>query len=50
VLDAGQDWAGGQMNAMPLGSVAYGPEPNAKAERLIGMVGVGPGYIVTDTM
>jgi hypothetical protein len=35
---------------LPLGTVSYENEVNAKSERLIVMVGVGLGYIVTDAI
>jgi hypothetical protein len=35
---------------LPLGSVGYENKTNAKGERLIVMVGVGLGYIVTDAI
>jgi hypothetical protein len=35
---------------LPLGSVGYEAELDGKGERLIGMVGVGLGYIVTDAI
>jgi hypothetical protein len=34
----------------PVGSVGYEAEANERGERLIGMVGVGLGYIVTDAI
>ena len=35
---------------LPLGSVGYEAEANERGERLIVMVGVGLGYIVTDAI
>jgi hypothetical protein len=35
---------------LPLGSVGYEAELDEKGERLIVMVGVGLGYIVTDAI
>jgi len=35
---------------LPLGSVGYEAELDEKGERLIAMVGVGLGYIVTDVI
>jgi hypothetical protein len=35
---------------LPLGSVGFEAELDEKGERLIVMVGVGLGYIVTDVM
>ena len=35
---------------LPVGSVGYEAEANERGERLIVMVGVGLGYIVTDAI
>ena len=35
---------------LPLGSVGYEAEANERGERLVVMVGVGLGYIVTDAI
>jgi hypothetical protein len=35
---------------LPLGSVGYDSKTNERGERLIVMVGVGLGYIVTDAI
>jgi hypothetical protein len=35
---------------LPVGSVRYEAEANERGERLIVMVGVGLGYIVTDAI
>jgi hypothetical protein len=35
---------------LPPGSVGYGNKTNERGERLIVMVGVGLGYIVTDAI
>jgi hypothetical protein len=35
---------------LPVGSVGYKAEANERGERLIVMVGVGLGYIVTDAI
>ena len=35
---------------LPVGSVGYEAEANDRGERLIVMVGVGLGYIVTDAI
>ena len=37
-------------STLPVGSVGYEAEANERGERLIVMVGVGLGYIVTDAI